>query len=468
MVFSGVTFLFYFLPLVLLLYFAVRKELKNFILLFSSLMFYMWGENIYVLILIFDIVINYAGGLLVSRYGGRKKSDIFLAINICMNLGLLFYYKYIDMTIDIINKVGSRFGMTAIRAMNVALPIGLSFFIFQGMSYVIDVYRKKVPVQKNILNIALYIAMFPQLIAGPIVRYSDIYRDIDERKVNLDNIYCGAKRFITGLGKKVIIADVLAVTADRIVSVPVEQLTPSIAWTGAVCYTLQIFFDFSGYSDMAIGLGKIFGFEFPENFNLPYTSVSVSEFWRRWHMSLSSWFKDYLYIPLGGNRKGNVYINLMIVFFCTGLWHGADYCFVFWGLWHGMFVVIEKVLKKHTGIKVPGILGWLYTMLVVITGWVFFQGRGIKYLMVMAGIYDHSFKWYTLPYYIDNRMIFTVILASLMSLGVFGKLYGKLSESVRNSGKMTVCKDVGLAVILFISIYMIVSGSYSPFIYFRF
>ncbi len=468
MVFSGVTFLFYFLPIVLLLYFAVRKELKNFILLFSSLLFYIWGENIYVLLLIFDIVINYVGGLLVSHFDGKKKADLFLALNVCLNLGLLFYYKYIDLTIDVINKVGGRFGMTAINPLNVALPIGLSFFIFQGMSYVIDVYRKKVPVQKNILNIALYIAMFPQLIAGPIVRYSDIYGSMDERIVSLDDVYKGAKRFVAGLGKKVIIADVLAAAADKIVTVPIEQLTPSVAWTGAICYTFQILFDFSGYSDMAIGLGKIFGFDFPENFNMPYISTSVSEFWRRWHMSLSSWFKDYLYIPLGGNRRGNVYINLLIVFFCTGLWHGADYCFIIWGLWHGLFVVAERLLRNHTRIKIPKILGWIYTMLVVIAGWVFFQGRGVKYLMVMAGRYDHGFKWYTLPYYIDNRLIFTVILAAMISFGLFGKLIEKIPERVRRCSAMRICADAGIVVVLFVSIYMIASGSYSPFIYFRF
>ena len=467
MVFSSVTFLFYFLPAVLIIYFAVRKELKNIVLLLASLLFYTWGEGMFVLVLILDILLNYLMALFIDRSRNDKSRKLILSLAVILNLGLLFYYKYIDLAADVLNKALRILHKQEIPLLNVALPIGLSFFIFQGMSYVIDVYRKDVPVQKNPLNIALYIAMFPQLIAGPIVRYNDIYKSIAHRTVTREGLYTGTKRFITGLGKKVMIADILAVSADKIAGLSVDQLTPSIAWTGALCYTLQIYFDFSGYSDMAIGLGKIFGFEFAENFNLPYTATSISEFWRRWHISLSSWFRDYLYIPLGGNRKGNVYVNLLIVFLCTGLWHGADYCFVFWGLWHGFFIVIERALRKKKIIP-GGIAGWIYTMLVVIMGWVFFQGRGIQYIKVMLGIYSHDFKWYSLPYFIDARIIFTAVAGIVISGGFIRRLREYIEKTGKYKAQVRVLSEIFLAGTLFCCIYMIVSGNYSPFIYFRF
>ena len=467
MVFSSVTFLFYFLPLVLILYFAARKQIRNIILLLASLLFYMWGEGWFVIVLIVDVFLNYVFAILIDRAKKPSTEKLFLWIAVCLNLGILFYYKYIDFFIRIMNEGLGILHRESIPLLNVALPIGLSFFIFQGMSYVIDVFRKQVPVQKNPLNTALYIAMFPQLIAGPIVRYSDIYKEIDKRSTDRDKIWYGARRFIKGLGKKVIIADVLAQTADKIAVLPIDQLTPSIAWLGAICYTLQIFFDFSGYSDMAIGLGKVFGFDFSENFNLPYISTSVSEFWRRWHISLSSWFRDYLYIPLGGNRKGNVYVNLMIVFLCTGLWHGADYCFVFWGLWHGFFVVTERLLRKKN-IRIKGFFGWVYTMLVVIFGWVFFQGRGFKYIKVMFGMYSKNFKWYSLPYYVDAQIIFTIIIGIILSLGLPQILRKRVNGRFSENTAISVGKDIALLGILFCCIYMIVSGNYSPFIYFRF
>jgi len=467
MVFSSVTFLFFFMPIVILVYFAARKELRNIALLFSSILFYVWGEGWFVLVLLANVAVNYLSAILINGIKSKNIRRFLLVFTVIFNLWILFYYKYSDFAINIFNGFARIFHKQEIPLLNVALPIGLSFFTFQGLSYVIDVYRKDVPVQKDPLKVALYISMFPQLVAGPIVRYSDICKDLDYRTTDVDKIYSGSQRFIAGLGKKVILADVLAATSDKIFALPVDQLTPSIAWLGAISYTLQIYFDFSGYSDMAIGLGRIFGFEFCENFNLPYISTSISEFWRRWHISLSSWFRDYLYIPLGGNRKGNVYFNLFIVFFCTGLWHGASYYFIVWGLWHGFFVVTERVLRKR-GIEIHGIIGWIYTMMVVVVGWVFFHERGFKFISAMFGIYSKSFKWYGFAYYVDARLIFTIITGIIISSGVIHKLKTLIEESISNRNIVTVMRNVVLVCILFCCIFMIASGNYSPFIYFRF
>lgn len=348
MVFSSVLFLFYFFPVVLFCYFIAPKELRNAILLLASLLFYAWGEPKFIAVLLLSILINYLAGICIHISQGTVLAKLSLTVSLLANLGILGFYKYANFGVGIVNRVMGRIpAWQAIPAVSVALPIGLSFFTFQGLSYVIDVYRGVAPVQKNPLYIALYISLFPQLVAGPIVRYTDIQREIGERKSSLDDIAQGAERFILGLSKKVMIADVLAAVSDSIFSTPVDGLDWPVAWLGAVCYTLQIFFDFSGYSDMAIGIGRIFGFHFLENFNLPYISTSVTEFWRRWHISLSRWFRDYLYIPLGGNRRGNVYVNLLIVFICTGLWHGAAFTFLFWGLWHGFFLIAERVGKRR-------------------------------------------------------------------------------------------------------------------------
>ncbi len=373
MVFSSVIFLFYFLPIVLISYFAVKKELRNALLLAASLFFYAWGEPAFVFVLILSVAVNYVAGIGISYFkkkGSRLSAKGFLCFAAAVNLGILFYYKYVNFFIDNLNRVSDYTGMGIhLHEVSTALPVGLSFFTFQGLSYVIDVYRGTVPVQKNPLHIALYISMFPQLIAGPIVRYEDIYKNISSRSISLDDVEDGIRRFITGLAKKVIIADTMALTADAVFAEGLEQLTPSLAWLGAVCYTFQIYFDFSGYSDMAIGLGRILGFHFMENFNMPYISKSVTEFWRRWHISLSSWFRDYLYIPLGGSRRGNVYIHLLIVFICTGLWHGAAFTFLFWGLWNGLFLVIERMgTNRGCMLHFPKGVRWIYTMSVVVTG----------------------------------------------------------------------------------------------------
>lgn len=390
------------------------------------------------------------------------------------NLSILFFYKYINFSIEILNSILPKMsGGGRVNQFHIVLPIGLSFFTFQGLSYIIDVYRNTVPVQKKPLYIALYISMFPQLIAGPIVRYEDIVGEIGGgRTASLNNIEEGITRFILGLSKKVMVADVFALVSDQIFGLELEQLTSAVAWLGIVCYTFQIFFDFSGYSDMAIGLGKILGFHFPENFNLPYISYSITEFWRRWHISLSSWFRDYLYIPLGGNRKGNVYIHLLIVFICTGLWHGAEYTFVCWGIWHGLFIVLERITKqKKCKMSLPKCVSWSITMLIVMVGWVLFRSRDISYaigfLRSMFGQVIPGFKFYGISYYLDNQIIVTLIAALLLSVGVPEKIM-RLFPNRSSIYLGSFIKIFVYCFLLLCCMLMIVNGNYSPFIYFRF
>lgn len=345
MLFSSMLFLWLFLPVVFVSYYLIKKEYRNVLLLISSIIFYAWGGVSYTLIMFSSIIINYIFALLIDKAieeDNELKKKIYLSLCIVINLSILAYFKYTDFAISIINSISKK---EVIQLKNIILPIGISFYTFQALSYVIDVYREHNKAQKNIINLALYISFFPQLIAGPIVKYHDIDTQITERTENLENISYGIKRFIYGLSKKVILANMFALSCDEILKQPIGDIGTALAWLAAVLYTLQIYYDFSGYSDMAIGLGHMFGFKFLENFNYPYISKSVQEFWRRWHISLSTWFKEYLYIPLGGNRKGKyfTYLNLLIVFFATGLWHGASFNFILWGLWHGFFLIIERV-----------------------------------------------------------------------------------------------------------------------------
>lgn len=475
MVFSNVIFLFYFFPVVLFCYFVIRKELRNLILLCFSLGFYAWGEPKFIFVLLLSILVNYLAGIGISRFQGHLGAKLIFTACLAVNLGILFFYKYINFGIRIVNPIIQHFTpFSVIPDISVALPIGISFFTFQGLSYVIDVYRKEVPVQKNPFYIALYISLFPQLIAGPIVRYTDIYQEIKVRKNALDDIASGAGRFIIGLAKKVMIADVLASVSDQIFSLPTNQLTLETAWLGAICYTFQIFFDFSGYSDMAIGIGRIFGFHFQENFNLPYISTSVTKFWRRWHISLSTWFRDYLYIPLGGNRRGNVYLNLFIVFVCTGLWHGAAFTFLFWGLWHGCFLIMERIGKRQKWtLSLPKGIHWLYTTLVIVLGWVLFRSSSMRhaaaFFLAMVGICPKGFRQYGLVYYLDRQILFTLLLAMAVSLGLPGRVIKYLEKRFPSIvPSVSYLRIIGLWLLLISSMCMIVNGNYSPFIYFRF
>ena len=474
MVFSSVIFLLYFLPVVLILYMIPSVRVRNGVLLLASMVFYAWGEPWFILIMLVSIFLNYLGGMLLACTDRIILRKLILWAAVFFNIGILFYFKYINFFIDILNRGAGRFiSSLQIQAVNVSLPIGLSFFTFQGLSYVIDVYRRDVPTQRNPLYVALYSSMFPQLIAGPIVRYSDIAGRLSERSIKLDDIYQGMCRFIIGLGKKVMIADLLAVTADRVFGAPPGQITAGMAWIGALCYTLQIYFDFMGYSDMAIGLGRILGFHFCENFNLPYISQSITEFRRRWHISLSSWFRDYVYIPLGGNRKGNVYVHLLIVFLLTGLWHGADYTFVLWGLWHGFFILAERYGKKHAvRLPFPKPVKWLYTMFIVLMGWVLFRSdnaaAAIAFFRNMFGLGTaDDFIRYGFFYYIDRHLYAVLAAAVIISFGIPKMVMKRLRVCMPHT-LLQLCKELFLLAVLYVSIAMIVNGNFSPFIYFRF
>ena len=397
---------------------------------------------------------NHPNGLTVNK----RPEKLFLFLTVAANLLLLFYFKYFDFTIATVNQIFK----TGFSLRNIVLPIGISFFTFQAMSYTIDVYRNKAGVQKNPFKLALYVMLFPQLIAGPIVRYTDVEAEIDERSVSIDDFSDGARRFIIGLSKKALIANTMAVTVDSIWGQGIENNTVAIAWLGAIAYGLQIYFDFSGYSDMAIGLGRMFGFRFLENFDLPYISRSITEFWRRWHISLSSWFRDYVYIPLGGNRKGTLktYRNLFIVFLLTGIWHGAAWNYIFWGLWHGMFMLIERAFRKPKGI----IVGHVYTLFVVLIGWVFFRAgslsEGMWYLKTMFGRALGNTPGYSVMWYLDGWTAFVLVVGIVTSFGLHKAIVEKI-ESV-------YIRDIALIFLLLLSVMRIVSGTYNPFIYFQF
>ncbi|HIG0355192.1 MBOAT family O-acyltransferase [Clostridium sporogenes] len=420
----------------------------------------------YLPVLCSSIFINYIFGLIIDKLKDKKRFKIFfLLVGIILNLVLLFYYKYYDFAIGNINRISNN----TFQYKCIILPIGISFFTFQGMSYIIDIYRKDAKVNKNILSVALYISFFPQLIAGPIVKYKDIDNQIRKRKETMEYFSYGIERFVIGLSKKVIIADTVAEIADTIFSLSNVGIDQPTAWLGAICYTFQIYFDFSGYSDMAIGLGYMFGFKFMENFNYPYISKSITEFWRRWHISLSTWFKEYLYIPLGGNRKGNTYLNLFIVFFTTGLWHGASWNFIAWGMWNGIFIIIEKIInKKILYIKTPSFIKTTITMSIVILGWVLFRANGlmdaVNYLSIMFGINKTTTVTYQFSYFVNKKLVFWMIISIIGSTPIIGDIL-KLYE---NKKIFQILKTIFIGILLIISIIFIVNSTYSPFIYFQF
>ena len=466
MVFSSSFFIFVFLPLVLFLYYISGKKLKNYILLLASLFFYSWGGVSYLKILIVSIVINYIFGLLIDNARNNIKiKRIFLTIGVILNLALLFYYKYYDFNIENINIVFN----TNIAIKNIVLPIGISFFTFQGMSYIIDIYRNDGKVNKNPFSVALYISLFPQLVAGPIIKYKTIDEEIRNRKESIEYFSYGVNRFIIGLSKKVIIADILGGMAYTIFKQYYSGIDTPTAWIGAICYTFQIYYDFSGYSDMAIGLGYMFGFKFMENFNYPYISKSITEFWRRWHISLSTWFKEYLYIPLGGNRRGNVYFNLFVVFLVTGIWHGAAWTFILWGLWHGLFILIERAIsKKEWYIKIPSIIKYVATMLIVVIGWVLFRAdnldQGLGYLRTMFGLVNKQNLVFEFTYFINKKTIFWIFISTLGATPIISRKL-KVYE-----GKwfFEVISTIVISILFIISIIFIINSTYSPFIYFQF
>ncbi len=464
MVFSSLVFLWLFLPVVLVLYFLAKDSYRNLLLLVASLFFYAWGEPIYLMVMVVSIFINYICGLKINNKDGSK-NRIVLAAGIIINLLLLGVFKYSGFVIENINAVTGW----DIAIKPLPLPIGISFYTFQSVSYLVDIYRGVCEPQRNIVKMGLFISFFPQLIAGPILKYYDIAAQIDNRKVSWEMFNEGAVRFLLGLAKKVIIANIMAKTADEIFALHVDSISTPIAWIGIVAYTFQIYFDFSGYSDMAIGLGKMFGFHINENFNYPYLANSIKDFWRRWHISLSTWFKEYLYIPLGGNRKSTVktYRNLLVVFFMTGLWHGASWSFVIWGLWHGFFLIVERIVQLEKFLRFRLVQSF-YTLLVVMCGWVFFRAdtleQAVRYLHRMFVPY----KTDVYSAYLSREFEIGVVLA-VLSCGLLSALYAKLPVPEKyKSSAVEVLKPAFCVAVAYFSVLMLASNTYNPFIYFRF
>ena len=468
MLFSSSVFLFLFLPLTLIIYYLPLRRWRqgqNLFLLLASLFFYAWGEPWFVLVMIASILANYGFGLWVDackRAGRSCRAPIVAAVT--ANLGILFVFKYLTFTLGILNSLGAHFVIPGIE-----LPIGISFFTFQALSYVLDVHRGRGQVQKSPLKVGLYISFFPQLIAGPIVKYETVADQIDNRQESWDDFAAGCARFIAGLGKKVLIANQVAVVADRAFNLGNGELSASFAWLGAICYTLQIYYDFSGYSDMAIGLGKMFGFHFLENFNYPYISQSVTEFWRRWHISLSTWFRDYVYFPLGGSRvdsRAKHIRNLFVVWLLTGIWHGANWTFIAWGLFYFVLLVLEKY--AHLGRGWPGWARWLFTLLMVNFAWVFFRadslGAAAHYLAAMfgqgAGLWSAEAGLFL-------RENWTVLLAgAVFSAPVALKLRDWAAR--RDNAVLDLGYALLLAAVFLVCAAFIVKGTYNPFIYFNF
>jgi alginate O-acetyltransferase complex protein AlgI len=476
MVFSSPVFLFLFLPLTLLFVrLAGRRQAQNTVLLLASLLFYAWGESLYVLLMLATVLVNYLCGLAVDRFQDRK---LWLVLAVVLNIGALAWFKYANFLVDSLNVVLSGSGLPPLQLDPVHLPIGVSFFIFQGLSYVIDVYRREAVVQSRPGSVALYIALFPQLIAGPIVRYQDIADQLLDRHVDVARFASGIRRFVIGLAKKVLIADQVARIADAIFKQDVDTLPPSVAWLGLVAYAMQIYFDFSGYSDMAIGLGRLFGFEFMENFRRPYIARSVREFWQRWHISLSTWFRDYLYIPLGGNRIGpsRTYVNLFLVFLLTGLWHGASWNFVIWGLMHGFLLVIERMGFGRVLARLPAALSTAYTVFVVLLAWVFFREtdltRAWHYALSLFGANVGDPVLHHPSLYLSHTTLLALVIAMLGALDVHVRVSRALRVAPNGlllpGGWRGALEVAGLVALMLLVGMHIASTTFSPFIYFRF
>lgn len=464
MLFSSLTFLCCFLPLVVIIYFLIPLVARNLFLLISSLIFYAWGEPRYLFLMLFVILWNYIAGIVIDKIKIELKKIVCLC-SVLVNIGILCNYKYIDFFIDNINYFFNQH----LELYNVVLPIGISFYIFQSLSYTIDVYRCVVPAQYNLLKFALYVSLFPQLVAGPIVKYKDVMQYLEHRNETIDDVVYGLRRFIVGLGKKVILANTMGEVADKIFSSGPSDISISIAWLGAVAFTLQVFYDFSGYSDMAIGLGRIFGFKFQENFNYPYVSVTMTELWQRWHMSLTTWFKDYVYIPLGGSRVSNFRhnMNILLIFLATGIWHGANWTFIVWGLWNGLFLLIEKKLglvkKKFSGnIR---LLMHAYVLIVFIVEAVFFRSDSLsialQYLGVMFYINVNDYIPFDFMYYFNSKIAF---------IGLFAILFCKKwnYDKWEKNKYYLIFRDIVLILVLITSMSFIAASGYISFIYFKF
>lgn len=471
MVFSSNEFLFLYLPLSLILYFAVPLTWRNPVLFAVSLVFYGWERPIYLLVMLAVIVLNYAFGYLIDRAGeNEKKRKRALALGVALNLAILGFFKYADFLLENLS----------LEPLGIALPVGISFYTFQSMSYIIDVYRKTSPVQKSFVSFGTYVSMFPQLIAGPIVRYSDVDRELASRRTDLDEAARGMRRFVVGLAKKVLLADTAGALWEQIRDIPRDQSSVLVLWLGIILYAFQIYFDFSGYSDMGIGLGLVLGFHFPENFNYPYISRSITEFWRRWHITLSTWFREYVYIPLGGNRRGRgrMIFNLFVVWFLTGFWHGASWNFVIWGLYYFVLLVLEKLVLSKLLDKLPSAICHIYTAFFVLVGWLIFYFKPelggaetiISYLSGMLGLSGLPLCNLEFGYTLVRNLLLMAALGFACTpyprellLGIREKHRGKRGESV-----ITLACDVALVAIFVLCIVYISSSDYRPNIYFEF
>ena len=461
MIFSSITFLFYFLPITLGLYYLVPNKLKNIVLLLASLFFYAYGEPTYILIMLLSVLSTYIFGRLIDKF--RKYSKLFLILSICFSVGLLIYFKYTNFLISNINL----WLKNKVDFINVVLPIGISFYTFQMISYTIDVYRKDVKVQKNIFKLALYVTLFPQLIAGPIVRYTTIEKELEERTHSFEKFAIGVRRFVIGLGKKVLIANVLGELNN--IFLGSNEKSVVFYWIYGISAMLQIYFDFSGYSDMAIGLGKMFGFDFLENFNYPYIAKSITDFWRRWHISLSSWFRDYIYIPLGGNRVSKIkwLRNILVVWLLTGIWHGAEWNFLIWGLYFGIILLLEKFVFGKLLEKIPSIFSRLYTLFIVMVSFIIFNGESTSQIFDnisgLFGLNNVALVSAETIYYLKSYL--TVLIIGIVASTPFMKII-VTKEKLKNL--INVLEPIYLILILIISTSYIVDGSFNPFLYFRF
>lgn len=473
MLFSSLSFLFVFLPITLLLYYLFPKNYRNHLLLLLSLIFFAWGGVSNTIIFLFSILVNFAVAQKINSSNSRKT---WLTIGLIFNITILVIFKYLNFLIENINGLDqliSSDNSPLIENIKIVLPLGISFYTFHQMSMLWDIYRRQEKIKFTLLESALYVSFFPQLIAGPIVRYKDIIEQIRDRKENISLFNSGVERFIIGLSKKVILANTAAALADNVFSYNHAELNTFAAWIGIIAYTLQIYFDFSGYSDMAIGLGRMFGFRILENFNLPYTAKSIQEFWRRWHISLSTWFRDYVYIPLGGNQISDkrTYLNLLIVFLLTGFWHGATWSFVFWGIFHGFFIVFERLGFKSILTKIPSFFSWAYTMLVVVIGWVFFRiehfSEATSFLYKMFGIGEKG--QLDAQYFLDNENGIILLIGILLSINFFvskeSSIYSAIKEKLTN---LVLFRQSILLILFLYCIILLNSSSYNPFIYFKF
>ncbi len=466
MVFSSTIFLCVYLPLVLLGYYICPKKGRNLFLLIASLVFYAWGEPKYVFLMIFSILVNYIFGRLMDKHRENKKRlKLMLVLSVVIDIGLLSVFKYTDFIITNVNAIfGANFDL-----LNIALPIGISFYTFQAMSYTIDVYRDDVRVQKNLIDFGMYITMFPQLIAGPIVRYADVQDQLAERSVTTVDFSEGVMRFVVGLGKKVLLANQMGAVWSEIYALG-GDVSALMAWTGAIAYTFQIYFDFSGYSDMAIGLGRMFGFKFPENFRYPYQSVSITDFWRRWHITLSTWFKEYLYIPLGGNRRGltRQALNLLIVWSLTGFWHGAGWNFVLWGLYYFVILFIEKLFLLKALDKLPKFFRHVYALLLIIIGWVIFASDDVSVLLPFLGsMFGANGAIGGMDVYTLLTKAALLVICCIASTELPKKLFLSAAGAMNEKAAFTL-KSVLTIALLALSMILLIGDSYNPFLYFRF